>query len=342
MGCAMRLLLAAALLAGVTPVLANDTTAELGTGGLVFISTDELKMESEDLYVSPTEVRVTYQYRNLTDAKQDVLVAFPLPDITGSGDFNVAIPNYEDDNLFGFTTSFNGEPVEATLHQQVFAHNLDQTAVLMAMGVPLTPFGTRTREAIDKLDEAQIGELLHLGLVIPMEYGDANDNWVTSYEPVWTVRSTYSWEAHFEPGEVAEVVHAYTPSVGGTVGVSFLSPPNEYGDRGAEYKQRYCTDEGFLKAVNKTIANPAEPWTAPYTESWIDYIWSTGNNWAGPIGKFTLTIDKGDEKNLVSFCWDGKVEKISPTSFRMSATDWYPPWNRELDILILNRNDPVE
>ena len=55
----MRLLLIAALLASAAPVLANDTTAELGTGGLAFITTDEIKMESEDLFVSPDQVKRT-------------------------------------------------------------------------------------------------------------------------------------------------------------------------------------------------------------------------------------------------------------------------------------------
>ncbi len=336
-----RPLLIAALLLTAAPALANDTTAELGTGGLAFISTETLKMESEDLFVSPEQVKVTYQFRNLAEEAQDVLVAFPLPDIEGSGDFNVAIPEWDQDNFFGFTTTFNGEPVETTLHQYAFAFNLDQTAVLTDFGVPLQPFGDKTREALKALDEDQIAELLHLGLVIPMQYGDGNDNWVTEYEPVWTLRSTYSWEAHFEPGEVAEVVHTYKPSVGGTVAVTFLSPPDEYGDRAAEYKKRFCTDDDLIKTVKKTLPSPEEYYSAPYTESWISYIWSTGNNWAGAIGKFTLTVDKGDPKKSRFILLDGKVTKTGPTTFKMEADDWFPPWNRELDILILNRNDPV-
>lgn len=332
------LLLSAAL--PMTPALANDTTAELGTGGLVFITTEQLKMKSEDLYVSPKQVKVTYEYENLTDKALDVLVAFPMPDIEGSGDFMVDVPNRESDNLFGFETTFNGKPVDATLHQQAFAFNLDQTAVLEEMGIPLTPFGDRTRDLIQTLDEESTAKLLHLGLVIPMDYGDGNDNWTTYYEPVWTLRSTYSWEAHFEPGETADVVHSYTPSVGGTVAVTFLSPPDEYGDRGADYMKKYCTDDDLIKTIKKTLPSPEEYYAAPYTESWISYIWSTGNNWAGPIEDFTLTIDKGDAKNLVSFCWDGDVKKIGPTTFQMTAKDWYPPWEHELDILILNRNDP--
>lgn len=338
-----RLSLAALILSAALPLtsaLANDTTAELGTGGLIFISTDELEMKSEDLFVSPTAVKVTYEFENLTDQPLDVLVAFPMPDIGGSGDFNVAVPDRESDNLFGFTTSFNGEPVEATLHQQAFAFNLDQTAALEELGIPLTPFGDRTRDLIQELNESAIAKLLHLGLVIPMEYGDGNGNWTTYYEPVWTLKSTYSWEAHFEPGETAEVVHAYTPSVGGTVAVTFLAPGDAYGDRAAEYEQKYCTDESFVGAVEKTLTSPEEYYSAPFYESWITYIWSTGNNWAGSIEDFTLTIDKGDAENLVSFCWDGEVRKIGPTTFQMTAEDWYPPYGRELDILILDHIEP--
>jgi len=333
------LLVAATALLSVSSALANDTTAELGTGGLVFITTDQLKMKSEDLFVSPEQVKVTYEFQNLTDKPLDVLVAFPMPDVEGSGDFNVAVPDRESDNMFGFETTFNGKPVDATLHQQAYAFNLDQTAVLEEIGVPLTPFGDRTRDIIQGLDEASIQKLLHLGLVIPMEYGDANDNWTTYYEPVWTLKSTYSWEAHFEPGETAEVVHSYTPSVGGTVAVTFLAPPDEYGDRAADYKKKYCTDEDLIKTIKKTLPSPEEYYAAPFYEQWITYIWSTGNNWAGPIEDFTLTIDKGDAKNLVSFCWDGEVKKIGPTTFQMKAKDWYPPYDHELDILILDRND---
>lgn len=338
----MRYLLLAAALFAAAPAAANDTTAVLGTGGLVFVSNDTLKMDSEDLFVSPEAVRVTYEFTNTADVAQDVLVAFPMPDIEGSGDFNVAVPHMDSDNLFGFATSFNGKAVKATLHQQAFMFNLDQTAALEELGVPLTPFGERTRAALAGLDEKGIDRLMRLGLIVPMDYSDDGDNWKRSYEPVWTLRSTYSWQAHFEPGETAEVIHTYAPSVGGTVAVTFLSPADEYGDRAAEYKKKYCTDDSFIKAVKKTLATPTDYYSAPFTESWISYVWSTGNNWAGPIGRFTLTIDKGAPGNLVSFCWDGAVKKTGPTTFRMEATDWYPPWDHELEILILNRYEREE
>jgi hypothetical protein len=135
------------------------------------------------------------------------------------------------------------------------------------------------------------------------------------------------------------VVHTYTPSVGGTVAVTFLGPPNEDEDRAADYRAKYCTDDGLIRTLKKTLTGPEDYYSAPYYETWLSYIWSTGSNWSGPIGKFHLTVDKGDPKNLVSFCWDGEVTKTGPTTFEMEATDWYPPYGRELEVLILTHQD---
>lgn len=337
----MRLLLAvAAMVASAVPVLANDSMSQLGTGGLQFITSEDVSMDSEDLTVGPKGVKVVYEFTNHSDHDQKALVAFPLPDITGDGDFMVSVPSEDPKNLFGFTTTFNGEAVESTLNQYAFAFGIDRTELLRSLDVPLTPFGQETIAALNALADADKQNLLHLGMVIPMEYDDGS-GWKTDYTPVWTLKSTYSWEAEFKAGETAEVVHSYTPSVGGTVAVTFLAPPYEDEDRGADYAKRYCVDGDFIKTVKKTLKAPDDYYSAPFTESWISYIWSTGANWSGPIGKFHLTIDKGSAKNLVSFCWDGDVKKTGPTTFEMEAEDWYPPYGRELDILILNRNDPV-
>lgn len=320
---------------------ANDTMATLGAGGLVFVQTGTVKMVSEDLYVSPAEVRVKYQFRNEGEADERTLVAFPLPDITGGPDFMVSLPTEDPENIFGFETLFNGESVEATLHQYAFAHNIEYTDVLKGLGIPLAPHSQAAIDAIGELGEEQKAELFRLGLVVPLEF-DAGQGWEKQYYPAWTLRSTHSWEAVFPAGETVEVEHRYRPSVGGTVAVTFLAEPYEDYDPATAYKNKYCTDEAFVRAVEKTLPNPQERYGAPFTESWLSYIWSTGANWSGPIGRFHLTIDKGSPENLVSFCWDGEVKKTSPTTFEMEAKDWWPPWNRELEILILNRQQSME
>lgn len=335
----MRTIVLALVALLAAPAVANDTMSQLGTGGLVFIQTDQVKMVSEDLYVSPEQVRVKYEFHNEGDTDADSLVAFPMPDITGDGDFMVAIPTEDPENIFGFETLVNGEPVDAKLHQYAFATNIDYTEYLQSLGIPLAPYGEATLAAINALDDAAKKQLLHRALVIPMEY-DQGNGMQTEYYPVWTLRSTYSWEAHFPAGETVTVEHSYKPSVGGTVAVTFLAPPYDDYDPATEYKKRYCTDDRFVDTVRKTLPNPDEPYGAPFTESWISYIWSTGANWSGPIGTFHLTIDKLLPQNLVSFCWDGEVTKTGPTTFEMEARDWWPPYNRELEVLILNRQNP--
>ncbi|MEO5806984.1 DUF4424 domain-containing protein [Devosia sp.] len=343
------ILVGAALLAMSGAALANDTTAQLGTGGLVFVTNENIEMAAEDLTVGPEQVKVVYKFNNKSDTPQHILVAFPMPDIEGSGDFMTAVPVFtgygddaapvdDPDNLFDFATTFNGKPVDATLHQYAFNNNIDYSEMLRKLNVPLEPFGGETTKVLNGLDKADQAKLVQLGLVIPMEYDDGSGT-KTDYTPVWTLRSTYSWEATFAPGE-SDVVHTYKPSVGGTVATTFMPVDgDQYSqDRFVEYQKKYCVDDTLVKALKK-VATTADGYTNyPYVESWISYIWSTGANWGGPIGKFTLTVDKGKADSLVSFCGEG-VKKIDPTTFQMTATDWYPPYGQELEILLLNKND---
>ena len=319
------------------PVRANDTLAELGAGGLVFVTSPAIEMESEDLFVSPEKVEVTYRFINRGESDESALVAFPMPEVTGSEDVMVNLPGDDPANLFGFSTTVSGAPVAAGLHQYAFALGIDRSALLARLNIPLAPFGAATEKALAALKPEDQQQLVDLGLVRRWTY-DAGQGETTTLFPVWTLRSAYSWQALFPAGKTVTIVHRYRPSVGGTVATTFLAPPDLTGgeDRPRLYREKYCTDERFIRTVRKSLRDPADPYSAPYLENWIDYIWSTGANWNGPIRNFHLTIDKGDARNLVSFCWDGDVTKTGPTRFEMRAVDWYPPPGRELNILILN------
>src|SRR5690606_4140885 len=60
----MRFLLLCGALLAAAPALANDTSAVLTTGGLEFITNQDIVMESEELFISKDEIRVVYQFRN--------------------------------------------------------------------------------------------------------------------------------------------------------------------------------------------------------------------------------------------------------------------------------------
>lgn len=331
----MRAVTIAALLLA-TPSFANDTAAQLTTGGLEFVSHGEIAMESEDLYISREEIRVTYVFRNDSDQDIDLLVAFPMPDIVPDHFSPTAFPTGPADNLFEFETTFNGQPVDATLNEYAYAAGVDRTDLVRELGLPIVSMSEEAVAAVDVLDAETTAQLLHLGMAIPDIY-DVGEGMETHHWPNWTYRATYTWEATFPAGERVTVEHRYKPSVGGTTGVSFLSEPYEDYDPAADYARKYCTDDAFISAVRKTLKNPDESWSAPFMENWISYILTTGGNWSGGgIEKFRLVVDKGDEDNLVSFC-GSNIKKIGPTTFEMVEENFWP--ERELDILILERHD---
>jgi hypothetical protein len=293
-------------------------------------------MESEELFISREEIRVVYQFRNTGEEDQNILVAFPMPEIVPNFFSPVAFPQGPDDNLFLFETTIDGEPVEATLHEYAYAAGVDRTKLLRQLDLPLVPISEAASAATDALDEEARAELLHLGMLTPDEF-DAGEGWEKHFWPAWSYKATYTWEGEFPAGELVTVEHRYTPSVGGTAGVGFLSDAQDGYDPARDYLEKYCTDEPFLAAVRKTLTDPGEPWSAPFTENWISYILSTGGNWGGgAIGRFRLVVDKGSPDNLVSFCGDD-ITKTGPTTFEMVEEDFWP--QQELDILILERRE---
>ena len=201
----MKLFWAAAMVLGTSlPALANDTTAVLTTGGLEFVTNPDIVMESEELFISKDEIRVVYQFRNTGDTDQSILVAFPMPEIVPNFYSDVSYPMGLEDDRFAFETTFNGEPVEATLHEYAYAFGVDRSKLLKQLGLPLLPINQQASAAADALDEATRAELLHLGMLTPDEY-DAGQGWEKHYYPAWTYRATYTWEGTFPAGEPVTV-----------------------------------------------------------------------------------------------------------------------------------------
>ncbi|CAO4170271.1 DUF4424 family protein [Methylorubrum extorquens] len=86
--------------------------------------------------------------------------------------------------------------------------------------------------------------------------------------------------------------------------------------------------------------HPARPPAKPegYTRAFeVPYIVTTARNWAGRIGRFTLTVDQGRADALVSFCRQG-VRKTEPTTFVWEARDYVP--DSDLRVLLVS-NDPA-
>lgn len=316
---------------------ANDSTAELATGGLIFVQNDDVEMRSEDLYISAAEIRVRYRFFNKAAKDVTVLVAFPMPEVrVRHPDEDFSLPTEDPVNLLAFTTQVNGKPVETQVEQRVTAAGIDRTQLLRDLGVPLAPHLAGTNEALDRLPREKWDELIRLGLAEVEEYrvGKGMERHLSAR---WGLRTTFYWEQTFPARAETLIEHRYRPSVGGTVGTALESPGATKEPWFDEYRRKYCIDRNFLAAIERAKRTVKTEYGSVFSEERIEYILETGANWSGPIKEFRLVVDKGEPDSLVSFCGEG-VRKIGPTQFDLRQTDFIPEGN--LLILILKRLPP--
>jgi hypothetical protein len=332
----MRPLVAALLLTlAAGSASANDSSAELAAGGLVFVHNDAIEMRSEDLFVSTRLVRVKYRFFNRTDEDVVSLVAFPMPDITiSSAEENISFPTEDPVRLLDFTTEVNGAPVENSVEQRVTVRGLDRTALLIDLGIPLAPHLRSTNMALDGLPAERWDELVRLGIAAVVEYDDDGTGMKRHLEARWTLHTTFYREQRFAAGAETLVEHRYVPSVGLSVG-SMIGQPGAASDPYTRPTlDKYCVDKAFLAAAERAAKKAVD--NGGYLgEQRVGYILTTGANWSGSIGEFRLVVDKGSPENLVSFCAEG-VTKIGPTLFEVRKTNYVPTQN--LDVLILTRS----
>jgi hypothetical protein len=331
---AVLAVLAIAATLAAPPARANDTTAELATGGLIFVTNDDVEMRSENLYVSAQQVRVSYDFFNKSNKDVTVLVAFPLPEVRISEqDQNIAVPTQDPVNFVGFKTTVNGSPVTTQVEQRVTAVGIDRTQYLRDLGIPLAPQLAATDRALDALPKAKWDEIVGFGLGEIVEYGDSTVM-QKHLEARWGLSTTFYWQQIFAAGKETIVEHQYTPSVGDSVQTDLGAPgaANEswYGD----YLRKYCIDKDFLATIQNLRQANKSQFGPPYSEQRIDYILKTGANWSGPIQNFQLVVDKGAADSLASFC-GSNVSKISSTQFQMKQSNFTP--DGDLAVLILNK-----
>ena len=325
------LLLIACALAGALAApaaLANDSVAETAAGGLVLGQSRDIDMVSEDLYVSAREIRVRYVFRNRSARAVRTIVAFPMPGIDLSEDDAMDRARPRD-----FSTRVDGRPVAMQVERRAALGAVDHSALLAGLGVPVQNSedgeGPTVDRALARLDPAQRRRLESLGLV--QGYNDTeNGRPVRRYNPRWTIRETWHWRQVFPAGRNIVVEHRYAPGAGGTATTALGNPNLRSEEFVGEARRRYCIDADFLAAAERLV-RPGSGYIN-VNEEWISYILTTGGNWRAPIGDFRLVVDKGDLRNLVSFCGQG-IRRIGPTQFEMRRRNWRP--TRDLDVLIL-------
>jgi len=123
-------LIASCLVSYQGSVFANDSTASLDAGGLTLTFNPDISMESEDLYLSPGEVRVVYRFHNTSNHDIATLVAFPLPVMTIGEQGNYDLEGRDPVDLMDFKVTAEGKTVEPKVEIRATRFGVDVTDVL--------------------------------------------------------------------------------------------------------------------------------------------------------------------------------------------------------------------
>jgi hypothetical protein len=302
---------------------ANDSIAEVGVGGLTLVKSPSIVMQSEDLFVSEAKVTVDYVFLNTGPQDVEALVAFPLPDVVYEPE--IRIPDFLGE--LEFQTSVDGKPLKLDVVQQALLNGQDVTARVKAVGFPVLADWERFEKAVEAKTPAERKALIAEGLL-----KNAGDEQYPYWLAGWVTKTTVTHTQIFPAGRPVRVSHAYKPLAGGSVG-SILKPSlrkdSNFAKEVADLRAKYCIDDDFVRGFDASQGKDAE---ALRPETWIGYVLTSGANWKGPIDRFRLVVDKGDPKNLVSFCANG-VKKIAPTRFEVTYENFTP--KQDLNVLLV-------
>lgn len=330
-----QLATAALLLVLAWPAAANDSEAELAAGGLVLVKNDNIVMQREDLTLSPTEVRVRYEMRNVTDRPLTLRVAFPMPEVpsttpggmtTSGGGYNIAMRPPTDPNFMQFRVWAGQRELTPEVEvKAVLPDGRDIAAALREIGgmrLVMQP-GFFTLPDDKEPDAATRARLEALGAYEKPE--------VSTFRLPWTTHVTFHWMQTFAPG-VTVVEHSYRPVVGSRLIV--IDKGRLVGSGGGDTVRDFCIDaptDQAIRALEKRVSGASGGGTL--VGHTLGYILRTARNWSGPIGTFHLTIEGGPiraegagnaQVRITSLCTDLPLRRTGPQRFEATVSDYVP------------------
>lgn len=318
-----------------SPSMANDTLAALGAGGLEMTTSTDIVMEKEDLFLSPAEIRVRYEFRN--DSDQDITerVSFPMPVVPFGPMDNVQLPDAEKTNFVDLTVYVDGKVVKPKLEERAivtppdqddgvpsrYPEGADLTVVINQSGLPVNANLGGWKTALQALSPNERKRLVREGLL-----RDGGDKGVIDdLSPRWSLKAAYHWQQTFPANKTTVVEHLYKPVVGSSF---YTGEPGDLNTIRTEFGKRYCLDHAGIAGLNRMLekakAGSVRGGNGPYLYALeTEYVLKTGANWKDPIGQFKMTIDKLYKDAIMSTCADG-FRKVGATTFMVERNNFEP------------------
>src|SRR5438552_12216685 len=174
---------------------ADDSSAELGAGGLVLTHSAQIRLADEVLRISPKEIAARFTFINDGKSDIDTVVAFPLPDIDTSRFSEEPLGHTTGDplNFVAFKVAENGRNIPFKIEQRAFYKGRDVTEILQRAGVPLNIVDPRFTKTLDALSSEKL-RLLEAADLVDRESGSFP-------HPHWLVRTKFWWRQRFAVGK---------------------------------------------------------------------------------------------------------------------------------------------
>jgi hypothetical protein len=330
---AAEIVLAVLFLGSYALLEGNDAVVEFAAGGIQLRQEARISMEKERLKIGLGNVTVEYEFLNMADQDITTEVAFPIPPYEyNPSALQTGYPYFTD-----FRVWVDGQEVKYETEIRAKFKDTDYTDLLLGLGIDIETFGDSNPQAevdnsqIAKLPKSAKENLMRLGLLDEIV---STDGTVETREnsPQWTVQKTYHWRQQFPAHKILKVRHEYSPS-SGYYQLIVGAAPFQLEDLVKEA----CLDpalEKRLGAAGERMKAREGSIHAMGTQEVVKYILTTANTWRTPIKDFELIVERpqtpGQAKKFISFCWDGKVQRLDENHFVARETNFVPA--RELAV----------
>jgi len=301
------------------PASADDGAASIAAGGLVLMKREpRITMAKEVLAISENKVEVDYDFRNDSESDITTEVAFPIPAYGfRSGERNPTKQGFDDFRLW-----VGDSPAQFSTEVRAIVSRHDVTALLRSFHIDIATFGhysesTERSADLERLTVAQRDRLLALKVI------EVEGN---SLSPLWMVQKKYHWTQRFPTHSTVHIKHEYTPWLGSSNSVDsewLRTGKNAMPD---EELPSVCPTASLLSLLRRDSRTNKRAYAIAY----VDFILTTANTWKQPIEDFTLKVRRDRRTDLVSFRWNGPVNRIDANDFLAETRNFVP--SKELRI----------
>ncbi|WP_431050827.1 DUF4424 family protein [Roseateles sp. L2-2] len=301
---------------------ANDSMARIGTHGLELVKSDRVRMATERLDISTQRIQVRYQFINESTVDVPAVVAFPLPRYGWNP--GAAMIDGNEYPLRPFEVKVDGQSVPSRMSRRALLEGRDVTVALRRAGLKdaevFDTFGCRGSECeFSPRVAAALKRMKALS--------------IDGY-PTWEVEEAAYWDIRFPAGRSLKVEHDYAPKVGMVYSVPYwdgqwneqmLPSParRKDGERGDPACLADSARAEVEQRVRREVAAGAKGVQVVLRD--VEYVLGTGRNWKGPIGDFTLRVQKEAVDDIVALCLPGKLLQLDAKTLEFHASDFTPP-----------------